>query len=115
MTMKWSVRGGALVIVMAVSAALAEGPGKEGPGGPTPARKVPTVHYILASPRAYLAGDATQHMIDYSAMTGAAENFGHPALRKARVIEVPVGTRVVFAGQQGAILSCRPMNKGIGN
>jgi hypothetical protein len=36
-------------------------------------------------------------VIDYSAMTGAAENFARPALAQARLVDVPVGTRVVFS------------------
>jgi len=111
MTMKWSISCGVLAIVMAVSAAMAREPSKEDPNAPptvrepskeepkapTPARGVPTLNYIVASPRAFLAGAAMGRMIDYSAMTGAAENFARPALARARLVEVPVGTRVVFS------------------
>jgi len=97
MTMKWSIGCGVLVVVTALSAAMAREPSKEDPNASTSARKVPTVNYLVASPRAYLTGAAMGRMIDYSAMTGAAENFARPALARARLVEVPVGTRVVFS------------------
>ena len=97
MTMKWSVRCGVLAVVTAVSAVMAGEPARRSPTDRAGRQEAPTVNYIVASPRAYLAGAATERAIDYSAMTGAAENFARPALARARVVEVPVGTRVVFS------------------
>jgi hypothetical protein len=97
MTMKWSIGCGVLAVVTAVSAAMAADPGKEDPNASASARKVPTVNYVVASPRAYLAGAMMGRVVDYSAMTGAAENFARPVLAKARLVEVPVGTRVLFS------------------
>jgi hypothetical protein len=51
MTMKGSVRCGALVVVTAVSAAMAGGPVEDESGGLALAGKAPTVKYVLASPR----------------------------------------------------------------
>jgi hypothetical protein len=114
-TMKWSVSCGVLAVLMAVSAVMAGDPGKEQPNGSAAAdKKVPTIKYVMASPRAYLAGGAMERAIDYAAMTGAAENFARPAMAKARVVEVPVGTRVVFAlDPEGDFVL--PIDEGIGN
>jgi hypothetical protein len=107
MTMKWSVRCGMLGVVMAVSAVMAGEPTKEEPNKPTPAKEeskkpaptteVPTISFVVASPRAYLAGDAKGGAIDYASMTGAADNFARPARPLVKVIDVPVGARVVFS------------------
>ncbi|MBN1509032.1 MAG: hypothetical protein JW955_19450 [Sedimentisphaerales bacterium] len=97
MTMKWSVRCGVLVVMMTVSAGMAGEASKEEPKGSTPTAKVPTVSYMVASPRAYLAGSGKTGAIDYASMTGAADNFARPARPRARIIDVVVGTRVVFS------------------
>lgn len=112
--MKWSVRCGVPAVVTAASAVMSGNRIKEPSGGSTSAGKVPTVSYIVASPRGYLAGGATERAIDYAAMTGAAENFARPAMAKARLMEVPVGTRVIFSlGPEGDVVLS--INEGIGN
>ena len=114
MTMKWSVRCGVPAVVTAASALMAGNPGKEPSGGSMPPGKAPTVNYVVASPRAYLAGGATERTIGYGAMTGAVQDFARPVLAKARLMEVPVGTRVIFSlGPEGDVVL--PINEGIGN
>jgi hypothetical protein len=51
--MKRNVICGAPVVMTAVSAAAAGDPGKDASDGSTKIRKVPTVNYMVASPRTY--------------------------------------------------------------
>jgi len=44
---------GALAVTTAVSAAMAGDPGTDTSDGSTPVRKVPTIKYVVASPRMY--------------------------------------------------------------
>src|SRR4030042_1213207 len=61
MTMKWSVSCGVVIAAMAVSAMAARDEGKEESGE---SRAVPTVKYVVASPRAYLTSAARQGATD---------------------------------------------------